>query len=579
MMRWVIAARGTVGIPKAGSWWRRWRGRSLAGIAAAAVVLGLPAMPASAGLLGGTGSTSSYIVADLNGVDASLATSVVNGVGGSVIEPLAVADAVLANLTPLEVSLLQAIPAVVVTPDVAVFVAGSPSGTHAPSGVFTRESGATSVWSGGDTGDGVNVAVLDTGIDPLPDFAGRLAGGVDLSGEGNPLHDSYGHGTFVAGLVAGNGASSAGEYSGEAPGAGLVAVKVAGATGQTDLATVIAGVSWAVSNRSAFDIGVLNMSLGYQPIASTALDPLDRAVDVAWNSGIVVVTSSGNAGPFNGTVLSPGDDPQVITVGGLDDMATPALADDTMAPFSSAGPTSPDGWYKPDLVASGRSVVSLRAPGSTIDTGFPSARIGSGNFVGSGTSFSAGITSGAVALILAAHPSDTPSQVKAALLAGTTRGPVGNPFVDGHGALSVANAIELAPVDLGQGALVPAVAMGGTVSLPVTWAASSWNPSNWSSLAWNGGPTSLAWNGSPLTSLAWNSLAWNGSDWNSLAWNGGAWNSLAWNGAGWNSLAWNGSSWNSLAWNGSAWNGASWNSLAWNGNGWNSLAWNGSQWG
>jgi serine protease AprX len=291
-----------------------------------------------------------------------------------------------------------------------------------------------------------------------------------------------------------------------------------------------------------------------------------------------VVASAGNAGPFNGTVLSPGDDPQVVTVGALDDMATPQTGDDTMAPFSSVGPTSPDGWYKPDVVASGRSVVSLRAPGSTVDTNFPSARVGAGNFVGSGTSFSAAITSGAAALILAAHPGDTPSAVKAALLAGTTPGPVGDPFVDGHGALSVADSVALAPLSLGQGGGFSPVPLGGTVSLSATWDSSSWNPANWSSLAWNGGATSLAWNGDP-NSLAWNSLAWNGNDWNSLAWNGGGWNSLAWNGAGSNSLAWNGSSWNSLAWNGSAWNGAAWNSLAWNGGGWNSLAWNGSQWG
>ena len=138
---------GTAG---AGSWWHSWRMRGLAGIAAVAVVLGLPAaaVPAGAGLLGGSSSTSPYIVSDLNGVDASLATSVVNGVGGAVVEPLGIADAVLANLTPLEVSLLGAVPGVVVTPDVAVSVQGSPSTSHAPSDVFTQETGAATVWAG-----------------------------------------------------------------------------------------------------------------------------------------------------------------------------------------------------------------------------------------------------------------------------------------------------------------------------------------------------------------------------------------------------------------------------------------------
>jgi subtilisin family serine protease len=205
------------------------------------------------------------------------------------------------------------------------------------------------------------VAVLDTGIDNLPDFAGRLVGGVDLAGGNNPYQDSYGHGTFVAGLIAGNGASSNGQYSGEAAGAKLVSIKVAGADGTTHLGTLISGLQWAVDHQTRYGIKVLNISLGFKPSQSTVLNPLDRAVEAVWNSGIAVVASAGNAGPFNGTILSPGDDPLVITAGALDDMATARNADDEMTDFSSAGPTSPDGWVKPDLVTSGRSVVSLAA--------------------------------------------------------------------------------------------------------------------------------------------------------------------------------------------------------------------------
>ena len=142
------------------------------------------------------------------------------------------------------------------------------------------------------------------------------------------------------------------------------------------MGTVIAGIGWTVANRARLAIRVVNLSLGIPPTSSTTLDPLDQAAEAAWNAGIVVVTSVGNDGPFNGTIMSPGDDPLVITVGALDDNGTGATADDTMTTFSSVGPTSPDGWFKPDLVASGRSVVSLRAPGSTIDTNYP--RLGSG---------------------------------------------------------------------------------------------------------------------------------------------------------------------------------------------------------
>src|SRR5207302_998226 len=193
----------------------------------------------------------------------------------------------------------------------------APAATRSPAAVFPQLTGADQLVTAGITGQGTTVAVLDTGISRLPDFSGRLVGGIDLSGEGNPFKDSFGHGTFVSGLIAGNGASSGGLYKGEAPGARLV--------------------------------------------------------------------SAGNAGPFNGTIMSPGEDPLVITVGALDDHGTVSPADDSVSDFSSVGPTMVDGWFKPDLATSGRSVVSLRTPGSTIDIKYPSARVGKANFVGSGT--------------------------------------------------------------------------------------------------------------------------------------------------------------------------------------------------
>ena len=135
--------------------------------------------------------------------------------------------------------------------------------------MFPQASQASSLVAAGTNGRGVNVAVIDTGIDNLPDFAGRLVGGVDLSGGNNPFADSYGHGTFVAGLIAGNGASSAGRYVGEAPGAGLVSVKVAGASGMTDMGTVIAGLQWVVANQARLGIRVR------QPVPRRAADLVD----------------------------------------------------------------------------------------------------------------------------------------------------------------------------------------------------------------------------------------------------------------------------------------------------------------
>ena len=540
---------------------------------------GVGACPAGlAPLLSGATGTGSTVI--VTAPAATSAAALVACASGGVVSSYPAINSVAATIPAAQVGPLSALPGVIVTPDAAVSVqstvspASESTGPHTPSDAFLQETGAATLAAQGDTGQGTTVAVLDTGVSNLPDFAGRLLPGVDLTGEGNAWQDDYGHGTFVAGLIAGNGASTGGAYAGAAPGATVVPIKVAGATGTTDLMTVMAGVQWAISHRVALGIRVLNMSLGFQPVGSTVINPLDRMVEAAWNSGIAVVTSAGNAGPFNGTILSPGDDPLAITVGALDDMATASRTDDRMNDFSSVGPTGPDGWTKPDLVTSGRSVVSLAAPGSTVWTNFPSARLGTGGFVGSGTSFSAAITSGAAALVLADNPGLTPDHLKARLVGTAGPGPVGNPFVDGHGALDVvaANSTALGYDQSVAGAV--AVPMGATVSLAPTGRADTWNPALWSGAPWN----STAWNSTAWNSTAWNSTAWNSTAWNGYAWNSTAWNGFAWTSTAWNSTAWNGALWNSTAWNGTAWDSTAWNSTAWNSTAWNSTAWNSTAW-
>ncbi len=517
-------------------------GTSLAGAPAASASPGETVIVTSAGLL--------------NPVTAVLQ------VGGAVLNQFHLINGVEAVIPTLLEPVLAALPGITVTPDLSVSVQSTTesTGPHTPSDAFLQETGAGLLAAQGDTGQGTTVAVVDTGIDNLPDFSGRLAGGVDLTGGNAPFQDSYGHGTFVAGLIAGNGASSNGQYSGEAPGARLVSIKVAGASGTTHLSTLILGLQWAVDHRSSYGINVLNLSLGYQSSQSTVTNPLDQAVEAVWNAGITVVASAGNAGPFNGTILSPGDDPMVITVGALDDMATPSPLDDEMTDFSSVGPTSRDGWAKPDLVASGRSVVSLAAPGSTIDNSYPSARIGSANFVGSGTSFSSAITSGAAALVLADNPGLTPNEVKARLLGTTTPGPVGNPFVDGHGALDAFAAANAGPMNLNQSTTgVLGAVLGATIPLSPDGPADTWNASLWSGITWNQAPDGGGnWDG-----WAWDGADWNGWTWTSRAWNDGGWAGAAWNGEDWSSRAWNDAGWAGSAWNGAVWAGAAWDSSAW----------------
>jgi serine protease AprX len=537
-------------------WWKKGR------IAAtgAAVVAALAGTSMTGVAAASASPTETVIVTSTGLLSPVLA---VLEVGGTVLTGYHLINGVDASIPVVEQSLLAALPGITVTPDVSVSVQSTAesTGPHTPSDAFLQETGATQLASAGDAGQGVTVAVLDTGIDNLPDLSGRLVGGVDLTNENNPYQDSYGHGTFVAGLIAGNGVSSNGQFSGEAPGARLVSIKVAGADGTTHLGTVISGLQWAVDHQRSYGIKVLNISLGFQPSTTTVSNPVDQAVEAVWNSGIAVVASAGNAGPFNGTILSPGDDPLVITAGALDDMATASITDDQMNDFSSVGPTSPDGWVKPDLVTSGRSVVSLAAPGSTIYNNYPSARIGSANFVGSGTSFSAAITSGAAALVLADNPGLAPDQVKARLLGNTNPGPVGNPFVDGHGALNAYAAATSGPMNFSQSAvgLIPTL-LRATISLSPTGPVDTWNVNLWSGTSWNQPPT---------TGRAWNGLAWNGGDWNGLVWNG-----RAWNGGGWAGAAWNGEDWTGRAWNDAGWAGSAWNGVAWAGSAWNSSAWN-----
>jgi serine protease AprX len=541
---------------------RRRRARAAVAVAATAAAV---AGTSIAGAPAASASPAETVIVSATGLLSPIAA--VLTVGGTILTQYHLIDAVDATIPAALEPVLAALPGITVTPDVTVSVQSTTesTGPHTPSDAFLQQTGATQLAASGDTGQGVTVAVLDTGIDNLPDFAGRLIGGVDLTGGNNPFQDGYGHGTFVAGLIAGDGASSGGQYSGEAPGANLVSIKVAGADGTTHLGTLISALQWAVEHHGAYGIKVLNMSLGFQPTESTVLNPLDQAVEAVWNAGITVVASAGNAGPFNGTILSPGDDPLVITAGALDDMAGTSVSADEMTNFSSAGPTSPDGWVKPDLVTSGRSVVSLAAPGSTIYDNNPSARIGTGNFVGSGTSFSAAITSGAAALVLADNPGLTPDQVKARLLGNTSPGPVGNPFVDGHGALNAYAAATSGPMNYNQSAvLLPPALLGATVSLVPTGPADTWNLNLWTGL-----PPGLGQSGgSSGNGSSWNGSSWNGSSWNSVTFVGRAWNDGGWSGA-----AWNGSQWAGSAWDGTGWNGSAWSGSAWNGNSWNSSSW------
>ncbi|HWI54704.1 MAG TPA: S8 family peptidase, partial [Desulfobacteria bacterium] len=274
------------------------------------------------------------------------------------------------------------------------------------------------VWNNGATGEGIGIAILDTGIYPHPDLTSpvnRIVAFKDFVGKKTTPYDDNGHGTHCAGDAASNGLKSVGKYSGPAPQANLIGVKVLNKMGSGMMSGIIAGIQWCIDNKDTYNIRVLSMSLGAKATASYVDDPLCKAVEKAWDAGIAVCVAAGNEGPETGTISSPGIDPKVITVGAADDRNTVTSPDDRIAPFSSRGPTV-DGLSKPDLVASGVNIVSLRSPKSYIDKSNKNSRVGEWYNSLSGTSMATPVCAGIAALILSKYPQFSPDNLKSLLV-------------------------------------------------------------------------------------------------------------------------------------------------------------------
>ena len=304
---------------------------------------------------------------------------------------------------------------------------------------------ATDAWQRA-TGNGVGVAVIDTGIaGDLPDFVTAGRSRVIASAVTNPCatdaNDQFGHGTHVAGLIAGNSLNSpakqnlSGRYMGVAPRANLISVKVSDDDGDTTVLDVIYGIQFAVDHKSQFGIRVVNLSLSSTVAESYLTDPLDAAAESAWFSGLVVVAAAGNGGSAADAVsYAPGNDPHVITAGGLDDRGTRSRDDDVLAPWSSRGVTQ-DGVRKPEVLAPGLRLVSTLAIGSDFEKLCRRCIVGRSYFRLSGTSMSAAVVSGVAALMLEKRPGLTPNQVKGAMLSTLYNVPGTGAAVDAAAAL------------------------------------------------------------------------------------------------------------------------------------------------
>lgn len=298
------------------------------------------------------------------------------------------------------------------------------------------------------TGKGVTIAIVDTGIYPHQDLQNRIVDFVDLVGSKTSPYDDNGHGTHCAGDAAGNGSASGGKYAGPAPAANVIGVKVLDRLGSGSLSTVMSGVQWCIDYNENPDndhkINIISMSLGSAPDRPAKDDPMVQIVEAAWRSGIVVCAAAGNDGPDPNTIASPGNSPVIITVGAMDDRSTfPPREDDVVASFSSRGPTPFDNYPKPDILAPGVNVISLRSPNSYLDKLQKANRREEQYFELSGTSMATPVCAGAIAQLLELKPSLTPDEVKKYLMEGAAGWGSKDRNVYGAGYLDVKASVQL----------------------------------------------------------------------------------------------------------------------------------------
>ncbi|MFZ5824220.1 MAG: S8 family peptidase [Bacillota bacterium] len=375
--------------------------------------------------LGHPGATLRVIVMKAAGAEGVEAAAI--AAGGRVTGSWPMINAFGVELEASGLAALSRIPgvrAVLADHPVSSTKVGKGQGHSEPALPYVMAVKAHNMWNEGFTGAGVTVAVVDTGIysDPASptDFGNRVLANVAVNEAATTSTDEYGHGTHVAAIVGGNGLHSGGAYSGIAPGVNLVNVKIDDGTGSASERDLLTGLQWVYDHRAEYNIRVVNISSTVTTAVSYLESPTAAAVEQLWMNGVVVVVAAGNQGSDPCAVCRPpANDPFVIAVGAVDDNGTSVLSDDFMKEWSSRG-TTQDGFAKPDLVAPGAQIISympvgaLRqaAPGNIVDTHY--FRMG-------GTSMSAPVVSGVVALLLQARPDLTPNQVKW-LLQTTARG-------------------------------------------------------------------------------------------------------------------------------------------------------------
>jgi serine protease AprX len=501
----------------------------------------LPAHGATLSELASTepGKTVDVIVQLDKGTSAAQGAALVRTAGGEVTRDLHIINGLGAEMSAAAAADLASKPEVR-TVSLNSVVEPSAVDTSRLATAYTHSVRAEKVWNanGGSAGEGVGIAVVDTGIQgDLPDFrvsrsdsTSRVIADAVVNPDATTAGDEYGHGTHVAGLIAGNGLNRNsndkmyGKYIGVAPAADLINVKVSDDEGNASTLDVIDGLQFVVDHKDELNIRVVNLSLNEATPSNYRTNALNAAVEQAWNAGIVVVAAAGNRGTAADAVhYAPGNDPFVITVGGVDDKDTADTSDDTAASWSSTG-TTKDGHAKPELLAPGAHMVSTLARDSDITELCSTCVVNRKYFRMGGTSMATGVATGAVALLLAQHPNWTPNQVKSALLNNLRQVPGVGMELDVEAA-NAATKKELKNSNEFKANTYLDTATGLIDYSRSSWSRSSWSRSSWSRSSWSRSSWSCANcysddEGDDVDSSrsSWSRSSWSRSSWSRSSW-------------------------------------------------------------
>ena len=461
---------------------------------------------------------------------------------GTLRKRLGISKAVALEIPAARLVQLSQTPGLTITPDAPVKTVGSTSTAASMSYVlWPYESGNSALW----TEDAQmaskmpTIAIVDSGVDKSRlDFAGRVVADVNLTSlENNSPGDGRGHGTFVAGIAAGNVYGLAGA----APQAKLVSLDVMDDRGMARTSDVIAAAQWILEHKDAYDIRVANFSLHSATPSNFTHDPLDRAVEKLWFAGVVVVAAAGNYGTStgpSGVGYAPGNDPFVITVGALDLNNTARTWDDQPAAFSAYGYTH-DGFWKPEVSAAGRYMVGPVQVGSTLTVDKAANMVHPAGYIQlSGTSFAAPIVSGTAAQILARHPNWTPGQVKGALMKTARKLEKGAPGAGGVGQITATKAAKWSEATLGTppnpNAALDRFVVADSVSGGLMFDAVSWTDVSWSDVSWD--------------AVSWSDVSWDAVNWDAVSWTDVSWSDVSWTDVSWSDVSWSDVSWTDVSW-------------------------------